>query len=213
MSHDSAFIDAFQRRGDIHVETAAIIFEVPVDQVTSEMRARAKTINFATIYGQGPFSLARQLDISQDEAREFIDLYFTRFSGVRAFLDGTIESAKQDGYVETLFGRRRYIPELHNKNHNVRAFGERTAMNSPVQGSAADIIKIAMSNLYHALKEAELKTAILLQVHDELVLEAPDAEVDSASQLVRDMMEGAASLEVPLTVDIGVGDNWLDAKC
>ena len=213
MSHDSAFIEAFQRRGDIHVETAAIIFEVPVGEVTSEMRARAKTINFATIYGQGPFSLARQLDISQDEAREFIELYFTRFSGVRSFLDTTIETAKQNGYVETLFGRRRYIPELNNKNHNVRAFGERTAMNSPVQGSAADIIKIAMFNLSRALKESELETAMLLQVHDELVLEAPVSEVDAASLLVREMMEGAASLEVPLTVDIGVGDNWLDAKC
>ena len=213
MSHDAAFIEAFQRRGDIHVETAAIIFEVPAEQVTSEMRARAKTINFATIYGQGPFSLARQLDISQDEAREFIDLYFTRFSGVRSFLDDTVESAKRKGYVETLFGRRRYIPELKNKNHNVRAFGERTAMNSPVQGSAADIIKIAMFNLSHALKESGLETAILLQVHDELVLEAPESEIDRASLLVREQMEGAASLDVPLTVDIGVGDNWLDAKC
>jgi DNA polymerase-1 len=132
---------------------------------------------------------------------------------VRSFLDTTIETAKQNGYVETLFGRRRYIPELNNKNHNVRAFGERTAMNSPVQGSAADIIKIAMFNLSRALKESELETAMLLQVHDELVLEAPVSEVDAASLLVREMMEGAASLEVPLTVDIGVGDNWLDAKC
>jgi len=213
MSHDSVFIEAFQRGGDIHVETAATIFEVPVDQVTSEMRARAKTINFATIYGQGPFSLARQLDISQDEAREFIDLYFTRFSGVRRFLDETIDLARRRGYVETLFGRRRYIPELNNKNHNIRAFGERTAMNSPVQGSAADIIKIAMSNLDQALKDSRLETAILLQVHDELVLEVPTAEVSSASKLVREKMEGAASLEVPLIVDIGIGDNWLDAKC
>jgi DNA polymerase-1 len=212
MSHDPAFIEAFQRGGDIHVETAAIIFDVSVDQVTPEMRARAKTINFATIYGQGPFALARQLDISQEEARDFIDLYFTRFSGVRAFLDGTIESAKRSGYVETMFGRRRYIPELNNKNHNIRAFGERTAMNSPVQGSAADIIKIAMPNLSRALNDAQLETAILLQVHDELVLESPVSEVDSACQLVREKMEGAASLEVPLTVDIGVGDNWLDAK-
>jgi DNA polymerase-1 len=213
MSHDSAFIDAFRRGGDIHKETAAVIFEVPADQVTSEMRARAKTINFATIYGQGAFSLARHLDISQDDAREFIDLYFTRFSGVRRFLDETIEAAKRLGYVETLFGRRRYIPELNSKNHNVRAFGERTAMNSPVQGSAADIIKIAMPNLDRALRESQLEAAILLQVHDELVLESPADEVESASGLVREKMEDAASLDVPLVVDIGVGDNWLDAKC
>lgn len=212
MSHDPAFIEAFQRGGDIHVETGAIIFGVSVDEVTSEMRARAKTINFATIYGQGPYSLARQLDISQEEAREFIQLYFTRFSGVRRFLDDTIETARQRGYVETLFGRRRYIPELNSRNYNIRAFGERTAMNSPVQGSAADIIKIAMSSLYQALKESQLETAILLQVHDELVLEAPVSEIAEASMIVREKMEGAASLEVPLTVDIGVGDNWLDAK-
>jgi DNA polymerase-1 len=213
MSHDAAFIEAFRRGGDIHKETAAVIFDVPAEDVSSEMRARAKTINFATIYGQGAFSLARQLDISQDDAREFIELYFERFSGVRKLLDETVESAKRLGYVETLFGRRRYIPELNNKNYNIRAFGERTAMNSPVQGSAADIIKIAMSNLKRALQESKLKTAILLQVHDELVLETPNYEVESASAMVREKMEDAASLDVPLVVDIGVGDNWLDAKC
>jgi len=213
MSHDAAFIEAFKRGGDIHKETAAVIFDTPVEDVTSGMRARAKTINFATIYGQGAFSLARQLDIPQEDAREFIDLYFERFSGVRRFLDTAVEDAKRLGYVETLFGRRRYIPELSHKNHNIRAFGERTAMNSPVQGSAADIIKIAMTNLNLALQESKLGTAILLQVHDELVLEAPIAEVEKASTLVREKMEGAASLDVPLVVDIGVGDNWLDAKC
>jgi DNA polymerase-1 len=212
MSHDPAFIEAFKRGGDIHEETAAVIFEVSVDEVTSEMRARAKTINFATIYGQGAFSLAKQLDIAQEDAREFIDLYFERFAGVRQFLDETIEGARRLGYVETLFGRRRYIPELNNKNHNIRAFGERTAMNSPVQGSAADIIKIAMSNLNQALGESRLETAILLQVHDELVLEAPIAEVETASVMVKEKMEEAAVLDVPLVVDIGVGDNWLDAK-
>jgi len=213
MSFDAAFVEAFQRGGDIHRETAAIIFDVSVDDVTADMRARAKTINFATIYGQGAFSLAKQLDIAQDEAREFIDLYFERFSGVRSFLDSTVEKARELGYVETLFSRRRYIPEINDKNGNTRAFGERTAMNSPVQGTAADIIKIAMANLYRALTENEYDTAILLQVHDELVLEAPLDEVDSASTLVREKMEGAASLNVPLIVDLGVGDNWLDAKC
>jgi len=213
LSHDTAFIDAFRRGGDIHRETAAVIFEVPVDEVTSEMRARAKTINFATIYGQGAFSLARQLDIPQDDAREFIDLYFERFSGVRKFLDDTIDGAKRLGFVETLFGRRRYIPELNNKNFNIRAFGERTAMNSPVQGSAADIIKIAMTNLNLALKKCSFEATMLLQVHDELVLEAPTVELERVSEMVREKMEGAASLDVPLVVDIGVGDNWLNAKC
>ncbi len=212
LSQDAAFIAAFRRGGDIHLETAGVIFDVAVDSVTAEMRGRAKTINFATIYGQGPYSLARQLGISQEEAREFIRLYFTRFAGVRRFLDETIERARQQGYVETLFGRRRYIPELKDGNHNVRAFGERTAMNSPMQGSAADLIKIAMVNLARALADAGLSTAILLQVHDELVLETPGSEVADACQIVRREMEGAGRLSVPLVVDIGVGPNWLDAK-
>ncbi len=212
LSHDPAFIDAFRKGGDIHRQTAAIIFEVDPENVTTDMRARAKTINFATIYGQGPFSLANQLGISQEEAKEFIRLYFDRFSGVRRFLDETIERAKKVGYVETLFGRRRYIPELKDPNYNVRAFGERTAMNSPMQGSAADLIKVAMINLYAALERENLESALLLQVHDELVLETPETEVDSVCEVVRREMEGAAELDVPLLVDVGVGSNWLDAK-
>jgi DNA polymerase-1 len=212
LSEDAAFIDAFNRGGDIHRETAAIIFDVAVEGVTAEMRARAKTINFATIYGQGAFSLARQLGISQEEAKEFIRLYFERFAGVRTFLDATIERARKDGYVETMFGRRRYIPELRDPNYNVRAFGERTAMNSPMQGSAADLIKIAMTNLSAALTAAGMNAAMLLQVHDELVLESPEREVEAVADLVRLKMEGAAELRVPLVVDIGVGSDWLDAK-
>jgi DNA polymerase-1 len=176
------------------------------------MRSRAKTINFATIYGQGPFALSRQLGISQDEAKNFIRLYFERFAGVRRFLDQTIERARRVGFVETLFGRRRYIPELKDPNYNVRAFGERTAMNSPLQGSAADLIKIAMIRLHRALVATGSQGAMLLQVHDELVLEAPAAEVDAVARVVRREMEGAAELSVPLVVDIGVGENWLDAK-
>ncbi len=175
-------------------------------------RAKAKTINFATIYGQGPFSLARQLDISQEEAKDFIRLYFTRFAGVRRFLDETVDNARKIGYVETVFGRRRYIPELKDPNYNVRTFGERTAMNSPMQGSAADLIKIAMVNLAAVLKKTGMNTAMLLQVHDELVLESPDSEVEDAQNVVRREMEGAAQLSVPLVVDVGVGPNWLDAK-
>jgi DNA polymerase-1 len=212
LSQDPVFITAFRRRGDIHRETASIIFDVPVDAVTPEMRARAKTINFATLYGQGPFALARQLDISQAEAREFIELYFERFAGVRAFLDETVEQARHRGYVETLLGRRRYIPALKDPAHNVRALGERTAMNSPMQGSAADVIKVAMIRLARALRDRDLLTTILLQVHDELVLEAPATELEVAVEIVRREMEGAADLDVDLVVDIGVGPNWLDAK-
>ena len=212
LSDDIAFIEAFERGGDIHRETAAVIFDVAPDAVTGEMRARAKTINFATIYGQGPFALARQLDISQDEAKDFIARYFERFAGVRAFLDTTIESARQNGFVETLFGRRRYIPELKDKNFNVRSFGERTAMNSPIQGSAADLIKIAMVNLDRALSGLACGAAMLLQVHDELVLEAPEARADEVAAVVRREMSTAAELKVPLVVDVGTGPNWLEAK-
>jgi len=212
LSGDEAFIEAFRRGGDIHRETAAIIFEVAVQSVTSEMRARAKTINFATIYGQGAFSLSRQLGISQDEARSFITTYFERFAGVRRFLDEAVELARERGYAETLFGRRRYIPELQDRNRQIRSFGERTAMNSPMQGSAADLIKIAMVRLSAAMQERTLRTGLLLQVHDELVLEAPLDEVDVVRALVREHMETAASLRVPLVADVGVGDNWMDAK-
>ena len=211
-SGDPAFVEAFERGGDIHRQTAAVIFGVPQDQVTAEMRARAKTINFATIYGQGPFALGRQLGITQDEAKAFIRQYFERFAGVRAWLDRTIAEARQKGYVETLFGRRRYIPELKDRNFNMRAFGERTATNSPLQGSAADLIKVAMIHLHAALRTERLQSRLLLQVHDELVLEVPEAEAAHAMELVKRHMENAATLTVPLVVSVGVGSNWVDAK-
>lgn len=212
MSEDPAFVAAFRRGGDIHRETAAIIFDVPAPEVTNEMRARAKTINFATIYGQGPFALAKQLDIPQQDAKEFIAAYFERFAGVRAFLDRQVECARDQGYVETLFGRRRYIPEIKDKNFNTRAFGERTAQNSPLQGSAADLIKRAMISIHQGLRAQGLEAQLLLQVHDELVFEAPLAEVDTVRNLVKRGMESAADLLVPLVADVGVGPNWLDAK-
>jgi DNA polymerase-1 len=176
------------------------------------MRARAKTINFATIYGQGPFALARQLGISQEEAREFIAQYFARFAGVRAWLDRTVAEARTRGYVETLFGRRRYIPELKDRNFNMRAFGERTATNSPLQGSAADLIKIAMIRIEQACRAQRAAARMLLQVHDELVFEVPEGEERGATELVKRHMETAADLRVPLVVSIGVGRNWVDAK-
>jgi DNA polymerase-1 len=212
LSLDPAFIEAFRQGHDIHRQTAAIIFGVPLDLVSSEMRARAKTINFGTIYGQGPFALSKQLSISQEEAKAFIAEYFRRFAGVRAFLDRQVELARERGYVETLFGRRRYVPETRDRNFNVRAFGERIAQNAPLQGSAADLIKIAMVRLHAALRDDGLSAGLLLQVHDELVLEAPVPEVERVAALVKKHMEGAASLEVPLVVEVGVGDNWLDAK-
>ncbi|HWA59686.1 MAG TPA: DNA polymerase I, partial [Gemmatimonadales bacterium] len=212
LSEDPAFIAAFRSGGDIHRQTASIIFGVPPEQVTPEMRARAKTINFGTIYGQGPFALARQLNITQDEAKAFITQYFQRFAGVRAYLDLQVKLARNQGYVETLFGRRRYIPEIKDKNFNLRAFAERTAANTPLQGSAADLIKVAMIRIHAALAKERLRARLLLQVHDELVLEAPADEADAAATLVRRHMESAAELTVPLVVDVGIGDNWLDAK-
>ena len=212
LSGDPAFVAAFEQGGDIHRQTAAIIFGVAHDHVTAEMRARAKTINFATIYGQGPFALSRQLGITQDDAKRFIEQYFTRFAGVRAWLDGTVAQAREKGYVETLFGRRRYVPELKDRNYNIRAFGERTATNSPLQGSAADLIKIAMIRIARALKERGLVSRMILQVHDELVFEVPHGEEEAATELVKRHMEGAAELRVPLVVSVGMGMNWVDAK-
>jgi DNA polymerase I len=212
LSGDPAFIEAFRQGGDIHQQTAALIFNVPPEQVTPEMRARAKTINFATIYGQGAFALSRQLGISHEDARGFIARYFERFSGVRAFLDRQIVLARQQGYVETLFKRRRYIPEIKERNFSLRAYGERNAQNSPLQGSAADLIKLAMVKIHRAIRDRGLAGRMLLQVHDELVFEIPPEEVDPMAELVQEHMENVAALQVPLVVDIGVGPNWLEAK-
>ena len=212
LSGDPAFVQAFRSGGDIHRQTAALIFDVPLDAVTSEMRSRAKTINFATIYGQGPHALSRQLKIAHAEAKEFIERYFVRFQRVREFLDSTVEYARSHGYVETIFKRRRYIPELRDRNFNIRAFGERTAANSPIQGSAADLIKIAMIRIRDRLDAERLSGRMLLQVHDELVFEVPADELPTVTTLVRHEMEGAATLSVPLVVDAGAGRNWLETK-
>ena len=212
LSHDPAFVEAFRSGGDIHRQTAAIIFGVPLEQVTGDMRGRAKTINFATIYGQGAHALSRQLKITNAEARQFIDTYFERFRGVKDYLDGQVEFAREHGYVETIFRRRRYVPELKERNFNIRAFGERVAQNAPIQGSAADLIKIAMIRIHHLLAERKLSAKMLLQVHDELVFEVPGPEVDEVLALVKQEMGGAAELSVPLVAEAGVGDNWLETK-
>ena len=212
LSHDPAFVEAFQAGGDIHRQTAALIFDVPLAEVTSTMRSRAKTINFATIYGQGANALSRQLGIEHAEAKAFIARYFERFQGVRNYLDTMVAFARENGYVQTIFGRRRYIPELRERNFNIRAFGERTAANSPIQGSAADLIKIAMIRIDDALRTKTLQSKMLLQVHDELVFEVMPNELDQVQELVKYEMEHAAELSVPLVVDLGVGINWLETK-
>ena len=212
LAQDPAFVQAFRSGGDIHRQTASIIFNVPLEEVTSAMRARAKTINFATIYGQGAHALSRQLKISNSEARDFIQTYFERFAGIKTYLDGQVEFAREHGYVETILKRRRYVPELREKNFNIRAFGERVASNAPIQGSAADLIKVAMINIHRALGRRGLSTRMLLQVHDELVFEVPPPELEEVQALVKQEMEHAATLSVPLVVDMGTGENWLETK-
>ncbi len=212
LSGDPAFVEAFQKGRDVHRDTAALIFGVQLEAVSPQMRARAKTVNFATIYGQGPFALARQLGISMSEAREFIESYFKRFPAIREYLDRQVELARDQGYVETLFGRRRYIPELNSKNPNIRGFGERVAANSPIQGTAADLIKLAMIDIHRALLERESSARMILQVHDELLFEVPPAELDDVKALVRSEMEGALQLDVPIAVEMGVGSTWYETK-
>ena len=211
-SEDEPLVRAFREGVDVHRQTAAVVFDVPIDAVTAEQRGRAKTINFATLYGQGPFSLAQQLGISREEARAFITAYFERFSGVRHFLDRQVESAHERGYVETLLGRRRYIPELKSRNWNIRQFGERVAQNTPIQGTAADLIKKAMIDVDRALEESDWNAQLILTVHDELVFEVPEQRVDEVRPAVVGLMEGAVELEVPIEVGWGVGRSWYEAK-
>jgi DNA polymerase-1 len=212
LSGDPAFVDAFTQGKDIHRQTASIVFDVPVADVTAEMRAAAKTINFATIYGIGPHALSQQLGTSYAEAKVFIEQYFKRLPDITAYLEQQKALAREKGYVETISGRRRYIPEIRSKNHNMRSFGERAATNAPVQGSAADIIKVAMIDVHEAIRAAGSDIRMLLQVHDELVFEVPRDEIDEGGALIRRKMEGAFDLDVPLEVATGVGENWLECK-
>jgi len=211
-SQDAAFVEAFRTGIDIHRQTAALVFGVDAAGVTREMRDRAKTVNFAVIYGIGPFSLGQQLGVSNAEAKGFIDRYFERFPGVRAYLDLQVDLAREKGYVETLTGRRRYIPEIRSRNFNIRAFGERAATNAPIQGTAADLIKIAMIEIQAALTAERAGARMLLQVHDELLFEAPRGEAEGTLELIRRKMETASDLRVPLLVESGVGENWLECK-
>lgn len=212
LSGDEALIHAFEEEEDIHRATAAKIFGVSADLVSQEMRYAAKRINFALLYGMAAFTLGKELGVSTSEAKSYVDSYFAQFPRVRATLDGILEEARRTREVTTMFGRVRPIPDIAASNPNVRGNAERMALNAPFQGAAADIIKIAMIRLDRALAERSFASRLVLQVHDELVLEAPDAEVAAVTDLVRDVMEGAASLKVRLAVDVGSGRNWLSAK-
>ena len=212
LSNDQSLVRAFKKGMDIHRQTAAVIFEVDYDDVTNEQRGQAKTINFATLYGQGPFSLATQLSVSREQAQGFIDEYFERFGDVNDFFRRQIEKATAEGFVETLLGRRRYIPELKAKHWNMRQFGERIAQNSPIQGTAADLIKKAMIDISRSLIAAQSDTRMLLQVHDELLFEVPLGEENVVEDLVIREMQEAISLKVPLIVQGGFGETWYDTK-
>jgi DNA polymerase-1 len=212
LSGDEALLETFRRGEDIHRATAAKIFGVTLSAVTPDQRRGAKTINFGVLYGMGPFALATQLGVPRGEAKEFIAAYFERFPRIRACLDSILEKARATGGTETIFGRVRPIPGLHDRNHNVRANAERMAMNAPFQGAAADLIKIAMLRLDAALAREIPEARLLLQVHDELVLECPEALAEKTASLAKTTMEGAAMLSVPLTVEVGQGHNWAQAK-
>jgi DNA polymerase-1 len=199
---------AFSRGEDVHVRTAAEIFHVPPARVTPAMRTQAKTINFGVIYGMGPVRLAEQLGIPRKEAREFIDRYFERFPRIREYIDETIAQAERDGFVTTLFNRRRYFPEIHSAGRMERQQALRAAVNTTIQGTAADLIKRAMLALQKALEAGSFRSRMILQVHDELVLECPPGEVPRVEPVVREAMEGVADLRAPLTVDIKTGDSW-----
>lgn len=212
MSQDSALIDAFNRGEDIHRATAANVLGVPEDEITPAERSRAKAVNFGVIYGMSAFGLSGELDISRREAEDYINAYFDRHEQVRAFMDGSVAFAKENGYVTTLMGRRRYIKEIHASNYMVRQIGERLAMNTPIQGSAADIIKLAMIKVYNAIREAGLKSRLILQIHDELVINTYPEEQAKVRELLTENMESAYKLAVELKADLNEGKNWYELK-
>ena len=209
-SGDSLLVEAYRRGDDIHTLTASQVFGVPPLMVTADHRRQAKVVNFGIVYGLSPFGLSQNLGIEPREAKQFIDAYFEKYNGVRRFIDKTLEEARREMKVKTLFGRVRPIPDINSKNSNQRGFAERTAVNTPLQGTAADLIKIAMIRIDAAVRERRLKSRMTLQVHDELVFEVPEDEIDVMKSLVREHMEQVHPLEVPLLVEIGVGANWRD---
>ena len=211
LSKDVNMIEAFNNNQDIHAATASKIFKVPIEEVTPEMRNKAKTANFGIIYGITAFGLSERLNIPRGEARDLIDEYFTMFPDVKKYMDDSINTAKENGYVETIYGRKRFLSDINSRNAIVRGYAERNAINAPIQGSAADIIKVAMIRIYNELKNRNLKTKMILQVHDELNFNVPTDELEEVKTLIVTEMENAFKLSIPLKTDIGVGDNWLIA--
>lgn len=212
MSEDEHMIQAFKNNEDIHKQAASKVFKTPIEEVTKEQRSDAKAVNFGIVYGISDFGLGEQLGISRKLAKKYIDDYLEEYAGINHFMEHTIEQAKKDGYVETLFHRRRYIPELQSKNYMVRQFGSRAAMNTPIQGTAADIMKIAMIKVYHAIQENHLKAKIVLQVHDEMMIETPKDEIEKVKEILQDSMQTAIELKVPLIADVSVANNWYECK-
>ena len=204
-------IEAFANDVDVHRQTAAALFDCAPEAVTTEQRNVGKTVNFATIYGQGATALGQSLGIPRRQAKAYIERYFEKYSEVKAWVERTVAEAYEAGYVSTLLGRRRYIPEMTTSNYQTRAYGERIAANTPIQGSAADLCKIAMLQIDAELRARGMKTRMLLQIHDELIFEAPPEELDAACALVRDRMENCHPLSVPLKVDLGTGQSWAEA--
>ena len=212
MSGDEKLIEAYRQAEDIHRITASQVFHVPLEEVTPQQRRNAKAVNFGIVYGISSFGLSQDLDISPKEAREYIDRYFETYPGIKGFLDGLVAEAKEKGYATTMFGRRRPVPELKSSNFMQRSFGERVAMNSPIQGTAADIIKIAMVRVHDRLQREGFHSRLILQVHDELLIEAREDEADRVEELLRREMQQAAELKVPLEIDLHRGNNWYEAK-
>ena len=211
ISGDKTMIDAFNKDDDIHAITASQVFNVPLEEVTKQMRSEAKAVNFGIVYGISDFGLATNIKTSRKKAKEYIEKYFEKYPQIKAYMDNTVEKCKEVGYVETLWGRKRYVPEINSNNYNVRQFGERVAMNAPIQGTAADIIKIAMVSIQKELKERKFKSKLILQVHDELVIEANNDELEEVKELLIRNMQEVAKLKVPLQVDANIGKTWFEA--
>ena len=211
LSKDVGMLSAFQNNEDIHRATAAKVFEVPLEKVTKAQRSNAKTVNFGIIYGVSAFGLSQQTDLSRAEAKELIETYYTTYPKLRAYIKDQVDFARDHGYVSTVLGRRRYLKDINSQNAIVRGAAERNAVNAPIQGSAADIIKLAMIAIQKRLKSESWKSKMLLQVHDELVFDVPKEEVDALKTMVKNEMENAFDIDVPLVVDIGIGNNWLEA--
>lgn len=212
MSQDTNMIQAFKDNVDIHTSTAAKIFHVEnIDDVTSDQRRKAKTANFGIIYGISAFGLSQRLNVPRTEAKQLIDEYFNGFPKVKEYMDKSIATARDKGYVETMLGRKRFLKDINSRNGVVRGFAERNAINAPIQGSAADIIKLAMIDVFNEINKRKLKTKMLLQVHDELIFDVYKPELEEVKSIVKNKMENAVKLSIPLTVEIGTGENWLEA--